>query len=70
MISRESLDRLDNLDDILIVEHVVPADPHRLVLGARSPHKCIPDQKMLYGLSAKTFLTSFHTITYLTKMFK
>ena len=48
MISKESLDGLNNLDDVLIVEHVVPAHPHRLVFGAGSPHQCVPDQDVLH----------------------
>jgi hypothetical protein len=32
------LDRLDNLHNILIVQHMVFADPHRLELGAGAPH--------------------------------
>ena len=56
MISKESLDRLNNLDNVLIVEHMVLAHPHRLVLGTGSPHKCIPD-KCLNGFSSKLSLT-------------
>ena len=56
MISKESLDRLNNLDNVLVMEHVVLADPHRLVLGTGSPHKRIPD-RFVNGQYSKLFLT-------------
>ena len=56
MISKESLDRLNNLDNVLVMEHVVLADPHRLVLGTGSPHKCIPE-RFVNGQYSKLFLT-------------
>ena len=56
MISKESLDRLNNLDNVLIVEQMVLAHPHRLVLGTGSPHKCIPE-RFLNGQYSKLFLT-------------